>query len=301
MRFAVLEMGMNRIGEMALLAETARPDVAVITNIGSAHVGMLGSRKALAAEKRAVFNGAGPASTAVVAWDEPWKDFLVKGYPGAVVEFGRWNADGWDSYENLGLEGFEITRYGKKIHFALPGIHNLKNAMAAAAAAGVLGAPEEAVVSALQSVRPFFGRSEVVKGAVTVIRDCYNANPESLEAALDLLKTIQSEGRRILVLGELRELGDETEDALRKAGGAAAAAGPDAIFLFGEGMQNAKEAAAAAGFGGELREFKEMEELKSVLADFLVPGDIVLLKGSRAGALERLDGVLSEVGTGVKP
>lgn len=295
---AVLEMGMNRIGEMALLAEIARPEVAVITNIGSAHVGMLGSRMALAAEKRAIFNEATSDSTAVVAWDEPWKDFLVKEYPGRIVEFGRWNADGWDSYENRGLEGFDVVRNGKKIRFSLPGSHNLRNAMAAVAAAAVLGAPEEAVLNGLAAVRSSFGRSEVVNGPVTVIRDCYNANPESLEAAIDLLKTIRTEGRRVLVLGELLELGEETDDALRRAGGAAAAAAPDAIFLYGDGMQSAKDAVIAAGFDGELRDFGRMEELQSVLAEYLVPGDIVLLKGSRAGALERLDKVLAEVGAG---
>ena len=170
--------------------------------------------------------------------------------------------------------------------------------MAAVAAAKALGAPEEAVLQGLAGVRPAFGRSEIVEGPVTVIRDCYNANPESLDAALDLFKTVGTAGRRILVLGELLELGEETDDALRRAGGAAAAAGPDAVFLYGEGMDIAAEAAREAGFRGEIGVYGRMEELQAALAGFLVPGDLVLLKGSRGGALERLDGVLAEVGAG---
>jgi UDP-N-acetylmuramoyl-tripeptide--D-alanyl-D-alanine ligase len=118
---AVLEMGMNRQGEMALLADIGKPDVAVITNIGSAHVGMLGSRKAIAEEKRAIFNGAGKDAVAVIGADEPWKDFLLEYFPGVVRPFGVWGLDGWESAENRGLDGHRLVRNGRAIDFPLPG------------------------------------------------------------------------------------------------------------------------------------------------------------------------------------
>ncbi len=295
---AVLEMGMNRIGEMALLAELARPDIAIITNIGSAHVGMLGSREALATEKRSVFKGAGPDSTAIIGRDEAWGDFLLKEYPGNVRFFGEWGVGGWDSYADNGTEGHILVWNGRQIHFRLPGAHNLLNAMAAVEAALALGVSEESIVTGLSTVRPPSGRSEIVKGAVTVIRDCYNANPESLNAALELFSSIKVSGRRVLVLGELLELGSETDEALRQAGGAAAVANPDSIFLFGESLGAVKDTARDAGFGGELRLFTDMDKLQKALSSYLEPGDLVLLKGSRGGALERLNETIGEVSSG---
>ncbi len=295
---AVLEMGMNRIGEMALLAEIARPDIAVITNIGSAHVGMLGSREALAVEKRAVFRYAGPESVAVVGCNEVWRDFLLEGFPGKVRQFGEWGSGGWESHTDVGIDGHLMVRYGKEIRFKLPGAHNLQNAMAAVEAALELDVPEESIVNGLNSVVPLFGRSEIINGAVTVIRDCYNANPESLNAALELFSSMAAGGRRILVLGELLELGNETEEALRQAGGAAAAVQPDSIFLFGSSLEVLKNAALIAGYQGEIRLFTEIESLESALSLYMEPGDLVLLKGSRGSALERLDKVIGEVSSG---
>ena len=296
--FAVFEMGINRIGEMALLADLARPDIAIITNIGSAHVGMLGSREALAAEKRSVFNGAGPESTAIIGKEEAWGDFLLEEYPGKVHFFGEWDRDGWDSHTDNGTKGHILVRNGRKIHFRLPGAHNLMNAMAAVEAALVLGVPEESIAAGLSSVRPLSGRSEIVEGAVTVIRDGYNANPESLNAALELFSSIPVSGRRVLVLGELLELGNEMDEALRLAGGAAVAAEPDSIFLFGESLAAVKYAAYEAGYGGEIRLYTDMEKLQRALSSYLESGDLVLLKGSRGSALERLNETITEVGYG---
>jgi UDP-N-acetylmuramoyl-tripeptide--D-alanyl-D-alanine ligase len=295
---AVLEMGMNRQGEMALLADIGKPDVAVITNIGSAHVGMLGSRKAVAEEKRAIFNGAGKDTVAVIGADEPWKDFLLEYFPGVVRPFGVWGLDGWESAENRGLDGHRLVRNGRAIDFPLPGRHSVLNAMAAVAAASALGAPEDSIVKGLESVKASFGRSEVMRGRVTVIRDCYNANPESLQAALDLFAETEANGKRVLVLGELLELGGETEGALRKAGGAAVAAGPDVLFLYGESMSLVETAAKDAGFDGQLRCFTDIGELELALSAVLGDGDLVLLKGSRGSALERLNQVFTEVGAG---
>ncbi|MCG8453715.1 MAG: UDP-N-acetylmuramoyl-tripeptide--D-alanyl-D-alanine ligase [Spirochaetales bacterium] len=295
---AVLEMGMNRIGEMGELASVAHPNVAVVTNVGTAHIGMLGSREAVAVEKRSIFDYASPDTIAVVEGDGEWRDFLLENFPGSVRFFGEWGLSGWESSNDLGLRGHVIRRNGVEVPFALPGFHNLKNAMAAVEAALALGAPEEAVLKGLETVRPESGRSQVIDGTVTVIRDCYNANPESLQAAFQLFAATKTTGKRIIVLGEMRELGDEAEGAYQKAGGAAVDTNPDALYLFGSGLQPAAQAAREAGFQGILEEYEEMEELKEALSHSLKEGDLILLKGSRGSALERLDEVISKIGTG---
>jgi len=295
---AVLEMGMNREGEMALLAGLAEPRIALVTNIGSAHVGLLGSREAVAAEKRKIFLGAGKKSVAVLPVDGEWNDFLLEGFPGEVRFFGEWGAGGWDSFENRGPDGFSLVRKGVELNFRLPGGHNLMNAMAAVEAAQALGVPESSILNGLKSVKPVSGRSEIIQSAVTVIRDSYNANPESLLAALELFSSVKTSGRRVLVLGELLELGHETEQALRKAGGAAAGVNPDAVFLFGKSLGPLKKAVSDAGYRGSLSLYTEMAELQDALSGYLKAGDLVLLKGSRGSALERLDQIIGEVGSG---
>ena len=295
---AVLEMGMNRIGEMSELASIAVPDVAVITNVGTAHIGMIGSQEAVAAEKRSIFDYAAADTTAVVDGSGSWRDFLLEGFPGQIRYFGEWPGAGWESFENKGIDGFSLVRCGQTIRFALPGMHNLMNAMAAVEAASVLGAPESAIRNGLEQVQPPPGRSEIVRGAVTIIRDCYNANPESMEASLQLLQGTRIPGRKIVVMGDLKELGDSRDAALRKVGGATAAANPSVFFLFGEDLSAAADSAVEAGYGGEISSFSDIGELGEALRLAVKSGDLVLLKGSRGSALERLDDVLAEISTG---
>ncbi len=295
---AVLEMGMNRIDEMALLADLAKPQIAIITNIGSAHIGMLGSREALAAEKRKIFIGSGEDSVAVIEKGSKWSSFLLDGYPGKVRYFGEWGKNGWDSYKNLGADGFLLVRNGLEVTFRIPGEHNLLNAMAAVEAASVLGVPESSIVKGLETIKPLSGRSEVINGAVKVIQDSYNANPESLNAALKLFSSVKTNGRRVLILGELLELGNETNNLLRLAGRAAAEENPDSIFLFGKSLGSLKKAAADAGYKGLLKQYVDIKELQNALSEYLRAGDLVLLKGSRGSALERLNKTIGEVSSG---
>ena len=297
-RYVVLEMGMNRPGELAELASIARPDIGVITNIGSAHIGILGSRQRIAEEKRSIFRHMGADSVAVIAADESWAELLLEGFSGKVRRFGRGCGFFRSSCRNLGLEGFLLQCGDREVRYGLPGEHNLLNAMAAVEAALALGVSEESICRGLESAVSPGGRSEVRKNGLTVIRDAYNANPESLTAALRLFSEIETDGRRVLVLGEMLELGAETEGALHAAGGAVAEVTPDALFLYGKTLHHMEAAAREAGYRGELQIFTEIEGLKTALGNFLRPGDFVLLKGSRGSALERLDEILEEVGAG---
>jgi len=294
---AVLEMGMNKRGEMALLAEIARPEIGLVTNIGSAHVGKLGSVEALAAEKRDIFSTAGLSTVAIINGNEIWKDFLLMNFPGKVRFFGEWGRKGWESYEDKGADGFELLRNGRHIDFALAGYHNLLNAMGAVEAANTLGVPEESIVRGLSAARSISNRSEIRNGPVLLVQDAYNANPESLMAALDMVSKFRVEGRRVFVLGELMELGKHTNEALNMVGRALAEHEPDSVLLFGDSLGVVKEAALAAGFGGEINLYLEIDELSRALSVYLKSGDLVLLKGSRTNALERLSETIVKVGS----
>jgi len=292
---SVLEMGMNKRGEMALLAGIARPEIGLITNIGSAHLGKLGSVEALAAEKRNIFSTARPNSVAIMNENELWKDFLLIDFPGKVRFFGEWGKNGWESYENKGTDGFVLLWNGRHIDFALAGYHNLLNAMGAVEAADALGVPEESIARGLAAVRSVFNRSEIKNGPVVLIRDAYNANPESFMAALDMVSTIRIKGRRVVVLGELLELGKHMNEALNMVGRALARHDPDFVLLLGDSLGVVKESALVAGFGGAINLYSEIDEISKALSRYLKSGDLVLLKGSRGSALERLSETIEKV------
>ena len=295
---AVLEMGMNRRGEIELLASIARPDVAVITNIGSAHSGMLGSAEAVAEEKRSILSFSDNSSIALIKYDEPYLDFLVKDFKGTLKLFGEWGKNGWEKYTDLGAGGFVIYRKGMRINFRIPGIHNLFNAMAASEAALALGAGEDSVVKGLEASVPVSGRTEIKNGEIVVIRDYYNANPESLLAALRFYEQLETDGRKLFVMGDLLELGETKPDALREIGEKLAEGSINTVFLFGENLSPVKEAAEKQAVHPDFFVFRSIEEIKTALKDYLKKGDSVLLKGSRGSALERLDNVLEQIGSG---
>ncbi len=284
-RYAIIEMGMNRVGEIKLLAELIRPRVGVITNIGMAHVGKVGSLEAIAREKMAILSG---ADSAIIWEDEPWKDFLVENFPGQVRYFGKWKEKGWTGFKDRGLDGSDIQYKGSSIHFALVGEHNLRNAMAAAEAGIVLGVSDSAVKAGLESVRPATGRCEVNDGRVTIVDDCYNANPESMMAALEFFSNLSSRGRHIAVLGEMLELGHECEAALQKAGMGIARFKPDAVFLLGDSLSIVEEVLQSEHYNGYMMRYSSMEQLGHGLAEYVRTGDAVLLKGSRMNAMERV-------------
>jgi UDP-N-acetylmuramoyl-tripeptide--D-alanyl-D-alanine ligase len=291
-------MGMNRRGEMELLASIARPDVAVITNIGSAHSGMLGSVEAVAEEKRSILSFSDNNSIALIKFDEPYLDFLVKDFKGTLKLFGEWGKNGWESFSDLGTGGFVIYRKGRKINFRIPGMHNLYNAMAASEAALALGAGEDSVVKGLEASVPVSGRTEIKNGEIVVIRDYYNANPESLLAALRFYEQLETDGRKLFVMGDLLELGKTKPDALREIGEKLAEGSINTVFLFGENLSPVKEAAEKQAVHPDFFVFRSIEEIKTALKDYLKKGDSVLLKGSRGSALERLDNVLEQIGSG---
>lgn len=302
-RAAVFEMGMNRVGEMDELVNMFSPDLAVITNIGTAHIGLIGSREGIAAQKKRIFSHFSGSQKGFVWQDDPYKTFLKKDVPGEVLEFGPSATRGIERIDSLGLNGWLIAWQGQSIRFPLPGSHNLLDALAALSVAAELEIDPKAAAEGLSSVRPLFGRSEILQGRISLLRDCYNANPDSVSAAIDFCDSLEWPGRKVFILGSMLELGEgsarEHEAMGRKARESSAAG----IFFFGADARLAYETAVSMHLESgtprgepELFHTNDIEALKEKVAGYLRDGDLVLTKASRGLELERLTDDLTRRG-----
>jgi UDP-N-acetylmuramoyl-tripeptide--D-alanyl-D-alanine ligase len=289
-KVGIFEMGMNRRGEIGELARVLKPAIALITNIGTAHIGILGSKAAILEEKKAIFSEFTGTELALIPADESCREELARGIAGRVFFYGAASYPELGEVRDLGLEGTELIWEGNKVRFGLTGKHNLQNALAAIAIARAIPVGSAAIREGLASVKPLFGRGEILRGAVTVIRDCYNANPESAAAAIAFCDDLAWPGRKVYVLGSMLELGDSSGAAHRAMGSRLAASRADRIFLYGAETESAL--AELEGVSGVFHT-NAMEALAGELKGYLRPGDLVLLKGSRGCALERLSDVLT--------
>ncbi|GHV85711.1 UDP-N-acetylmuramoyl-tripeptide--D-alanyl-D-alanine ligase [Spirochaetia bacterium] len=295
----VFEAGMNRQGEIAELAAVLKPQIALVTNVGPAHIGILGSMEAIAKEKKQIFSCFTGSETALIPDDDPFRDYLARDIQGRVVFYSQKKLEAEGKLKGLqdrGLAGTEITWEGISAGFCLPGKHNAKNALAAAVLAREAGISDASIREGLSSVKGLFGRGEILLGKTTVIRDCYNSNPDSAAEAIAFCDTLEWPGRRLYVLGSMLELGLHEEAAHKKIGGLLAESKADGVFLYGKEMKAAvpvleakqkKEKKAFFFFYTE-----KMEALSAAAKREVQAGDLVLLKGSRGCALEQLSDVV---------
>jgi UDP-N-acetylmuramoyl-tripeptide--D-alanyl-D-alanine ligase len=286
----IFEAGMNRRGEIGELARVLKPGIALVTNIGTAHIGLIGSKSAILNEKKAIFSQFTGTELALIPEDESCREELARGVAGRVFFYGAASYPELGEVRDMGLEGTELIWEGKKVRLGLTGRHNVQNALAAIAIARAIPVGSAAIREGLASVKPLFGRGEILRGAVTVIRDCYNANPESTAAAIAFCDDLQWPGRKLYVIGSMLELGEESGAAHRSIGSLLAASRADRVFLYG--AETEASLAALEGVSGVFHA-NAIETLAGELKGFLRPGDLVLLKGSRGCALERLEGVLT--------
>jgi UDP-N-acetylmuramoyl-tripeptide--D-alanyl-D-alanine ligase len=295
---AILELGMNGPGEIWRLAQIAQPDVGVITCVAPAHLEGLGSIQGVAQAKAELYRRLRPSATAVVNADDPLVAASANAFPGRKVPFGTAMgavAVGARDIVDGGLEGTEFRLVVERhddvpIRLAVPGRHNVTNALAAAAVAHALGVGVEAVRSGLEAFQPPGMRMEVTQlpTGVTVLNDAYNANPASMAAALRTLAASRGR-RRIAALGEMRELGTEAARAHRELGVAAAEARVDALFVLGPHAADVRAGAEGAGLAAErIVVADDHATLGAALVAFCRAGDLVLLKGSRGAAMEEV-------------
>ena len=288
----VFELGMNRKGEIAEITAVLKPNIALITNIGHAHIGNIGSMQAIAEEKKNIFSLLADNDAALIPNDDEYCDFLADGLGGRARFYGAGLFTELEGVHSLGLEGSEISWAGENIRFALPGKHSLDDAMAAIAIAREVPVSSSAIKRGLENVKPLFGRLEILKGRTTVIQDCYNANPESAQKVLEFCDSLDWNGRKLYVAADMLELGKDSLPAHSHIGSLLAESKADMIFLFGEEIRSAAQCLKNKG-----RPFFHTDnilELSAALDSYVQTGDLVLLKGSRGCALERLSGMLTE-------
>ena len=284
-RMAVIEMGMNHAGEIAALAAIARPNACVITNAGSAHLENLGSLEAIAREKASLALALKRGEPAFVSADSPRLLAALNHLPARVITYGlaRDAEVHPEVVEDLGDAGSRFTVAGfPSVHLQLIGLHQVGNALAALAVARELKLDPAAVVAALAAQRPLKGRMEIRHaGGATLLVDYYNANPDSMRAALSTLAGWPRAQRRIAVLSDMRELGGTAARLHREVGEAVRDA---ELWVVGE--HAADYAAGGARAGVEVRSFPDKAAVAAALREQLLPGTVVLLKASRGAALE---------------
>lgn len=286
--YAVIEMGMNHAGEIGYLTRLAKPGVALITNAGVAHVEGLGSLQAIACAKGEIFEGLDQHGIAVINADDPnaplWRELAGNR---KVVDFGLGGEPKVSARYQSGFLGSGMTLIlpdgVEEVELQVLGEHNVRNALAAAAVAVAMGIDTKAIASGLGEFRGVKGRLQKKRGLhdATLIDDSYNANPESVRAALAVLA--KAPGKKILVLGDMGELGDSARDFHERIGEEARLAGIDRLFALGE-----LSAYAVVKFGPGARHFDKIEELLAEVQSQLAADVTFLIKGSRFMQMERV-------------
>jgi len=297
---AVVELGMNRPGEIGRLAEISTPDVGVITNIGPAHLDGVGSLEGVMRAKGELLEKIGPDKTAVLNADDPMTPKLRSLHPGP----GRVFLFGFS--RNADIRASEVRSRGKgtafilhlptkeiPIHLPIPGKFMVSNALAAAAAGYVMGLSPEEIRAGLENFTPVRGRMNIfeTREGVHIIDDTYNANPGSMEAALMTLSSLivasgREKQRGIFVAGDMFELGDDAASLHRETGSAAAKSGIAKLYATGSFAEALASGAREQGMNDRDIFIGNKKELIENLKNYLMPGDWVLIKGSRGMAME---------------
>lgn len=305
-KYLVLEMGARGVGHIAYLCDIATPDAAIVLNVGSAHVGEFGDRDAIARAKSEIVAALPPDGVAILNADDPRVAAMSGATDARVVTFGE-SAAADVRLTDLSLDS--LARPSFTLHFgedsapvqlSLSGEHMAANAAAAAAAAVAIGLPLAQVADSLSSASSRSRwRMEVGLSAsgVTVINDAYNANPESVRAALKSLAAMAGEGRTWAVLGEMLELGDESVEQHDAIGRLAVRLDITKLIAVGEGARPIHMGAAHEGSWGEESTWvPDVDAALDILRSQLAPGDVVLVKASRAVGLERIAAAVLDQG-----
>src|SRR3954468_19226531 len=294
-RYAVVEMGMNHLGEIAYLTSLAKPTIALINNVGTAHIGEVGSTDAIARAKAEIFGGLEKDGIAILNADDRYAGYWrnqLQGY--RVLAFGLANQATVTARYELGQFASLVTFRTPDEEFVatlgVPGLHNIKNALAAIAGAYALRISSTAMAAGLAQyvgVKGRLQRKRHASGAM-VIDDTYNANRESMQAAISVLAACP--GHTVFVMGDMGELGTEAEAMHASIGEFAQRSGIQELYALGE-----MSAAAVRRFGNGARHFSNIDELVGALSERMDQCSVVLVKGSRFMRMERVVEALGAV------
>ncbi len=289
---AVWEIGMNHPGEIAALSKIAAPDAAIITNIGAAHIEFMGSREAIAREKGALAEAVGPQGTVILNADDPFSIGIAAGSRAKVLFAGTTDGTVRATEIRQSADGSEFTilegAHRCRAQLPVPGLHMVQNALLAVAAGRAFGLSIEECAAGLALAPLTKARLQIKQvGGVDFLDDSYNANPDSMKAALRTLVELDTEGKRIAVLGEMRELGTESERGHREVGETAAMLKVDQLITIGDTAETIAQGARAAGLNN-VSSVSSTRKAADLLGQIAAPGDLVLIKGSRAAKTEEV-------------
>lgn len=291
---AVLEMGISDFGEMHRLSKIAKPDICVITNIGQCHLENLKTRDGILQAKSEIFDFMREGGDVCLNGDDDKLSTLTQIRGKRPIFFGRNESNSIyaDHYVNKGLDGsiIDLHREGRsmQVHIPLPGEHMVYNALAATAVASVLGLTDEEIMKGIASVEPVGGRSHIIRqDNITLIDDCYNANPVSMKAAIDLLKMATT--RTVAILGDMFELGNEEALMHEDVGAYAACQQIDSIICVGvisrnmyKGAQKVKPKTSSVFYFENIKNMLEHKE------ELFQKGDTILVKASHGMHFEEI-------------
>ena len=289
---AVWEIGMNHPGEIAALSKIAAPDAAIITNIGVAHIEFMGSREAIALEKGALAEAVEPPGTVVLNADDPFTEGIAARTRAKVVLAGTTGGAVSAIEIRHSAEGAEFTivegAHRCRAQLPVAGSHMVQNALLAVAAGRAFGLSIEECAAGLAAAPLTKARLQIKEiNGVQFLDDSYNANPDSMKAALRTLVELDTEGKRIAVLGEMLELGAESERGHREVGETAATLGVNQLITIGDTAELIAEGARTAGLD-KVSPTRSTAEAAKLLGEIAEPGDLVLIKGSRAARTEQV-------------
>ena len=289
---AVWEIGMNHRGEIAALAKLIMPDAAIITNIGVAHIEYMGSREAIAEEKGDLAAALSEKGYLILNADDPFSEAIAARTKARVMLAGINHGTIRASEIEQTAEGAEFTiserAHRARVQLPVPGLHMVQNALLATAAGRVYAMTLEECAAGLHGAPLTRARLQMREiGGVQFIDDSYNANPDSMKAALRTLAELDSSGRRIAVLGHMSELGAESAQGHREVGETAAELSIDELITTDEKSAPIADAARRCGLE-KSSAAKDVRAASELLAQTVAPGDLVLVKGSRSAATERV-------------
>ncbi len=290
-QIVIAELGSDRPGEIAYLARIAAPDIAVVTNVYPAHLEGFGDMQAIAAEKSSIAEGLGPEGVLIINAD---CDILVRSCRAGGMEFLTFGKSDDSDYHirNVHSDGLtsRFTIGGTQVHLPLPGQGNIENALAAWAVCSRFGLEATDFARAIKTLPGVSMRTELLQaGTLTILNDCYNANPASMKNALEILAGIDSAGRRRLVFicGEMAELGEQSEELHAELGTFIANAKVELLIAVGKLAKVAAESAEAnARRDLQIKCFEDTASACNKLHEFIRDYDIILVKGSRTAKLE---------------
>ncbi len=290
---AVLEMGISNFGEMHRLSKIARPDICVMTNIGQCHLETLHDRDGILQAKSEIFDFLKEDGGIVLNGDDDKLSAIqeIKGIKPVFFGLESGRSIYADEIAPKGLKGISCRIHTPKGEFEvmipIPGVHMVRNALAATAVGLLMGLSLEEIKSGIEKSESLSGRFHIIeKGSLTIIDDCYNASPVAMKASLDILK--DAEGRKVAVLGDMFELGEDAAALHASVGAHAAGNAIDLLICVGENCRHMAKAAFETGGCGEVLQVPTLDSILATLPELICPGDTILVKASHAMHFEKV-------------